>query len=130
MSEERCEMRFDISLPNGGGTREFERRWRETLAAQKMSALAMPPARTLAARFRLFGPPLMGDQSSAWERFLPMRLAALPGQPTVSAEPPVIGSDWQGVKIWLTYSPQELTVLLQKLKKPTAKFRPARGNRR
>ena len=125
-----CEMRFDVPLPGAGEPRHFERNWREVLASQKMTALAMPPAQAVSARFRLYGPALSDEQASAWGRYLPTRLAALPGQPTVAADPPVLSSDWQGVKIWLAYPAQDLAALLQQSKKPARKFSPARGHRR
>lgn len=133
MLEERCEMRFDVSLPNGGGTREFERSWRETLAAQKMTALAMPPARAVSARFRLYGAALSNEQTSVWERSLTARLGALPGSPMVSADPPCLSADWQGVRIWLAFPTRDLAALLHTAKlsqHPARKFSPARGNRR
>ena len=38
------ELRLDIPLPAGADAHGFERGWRETLAAQKLTALAAPPA--------------------------------------------------------------------------------------
>lgn len=130
MHEALCEMRFDVALPDGGGPRQFERSWRETLAAQKMTALAMPPAHAISARFRLYGPALPNEQTSEWQRYLPARLAALPGRPIVAADPPALSSDWHGVKIWLAYPAQDLASLLHKSKKPTRKSSPAQGHRR
>lgn len=124
-------MRFDVPLPEGGGPRQFERSWRATLAAQKMTALVMPPANTISARFRLFGPALTGEQTSAWAHYLPTRLGALPGSPAVAADPPALSPDWQGVKIWLAFPAQDLAALLHKPKKAAHHcFRPARGHRR
>ncbi len=125
-----CEMRFDVPLSEGSGPRQFERGWRETLAAQKLTALAMPPAQAVSARFRLCGPALSAEQASAWERYLPARLSALPGSPTVVADPPAPSADWQGVKIWLAYPTQDLAALLHKSKKPARKSSPIRGHRR
>lgn len=125
-----CEMRFDVPLPDGGGPRQFERGWRDALAAQKLTALATPPAQAVSARFRVCGPGLDAEQTSAWERYLPARLGALPGSPTVAADPPTLSPDWQGVKIWLAFPAQDLAALLHKSKKPARKSHPTRGHRR
>lgn len=130
MRNQLCEMRFDVPLSNSSEPRQFERGWRETLAAQKLTALAMPPAQAVSARFRLCGLSLTAEQMSAWERYLPTRLSALPGSPTVAADPPTVSADWQGVRIWLAYPAQDLAALLQKSKKPARKFSTTRGHRR
>ena len=122
-------MRFDVPLPSGSGPRQFEWAWRETLATQKMTALAMPPAQAVSARFRLYAPALSDELTSIWERYLPARLAALPGRPEVAIGPATLSSDWQGVKIWLAYPVQDLVALLQKARKPSRKFSPVRGHR-
>ena len=80
MHESLCELRFDIPLLPGTDARRFERAWRAELAAQKMTALAMPPAQAITARFRVCG---LGGQSEM-DRYLAARLAALPGHPAVA----------------------------------------------
>ena len=126
MQNEMCELRFDIPLPPDGGPRQFEREWRGVLTAQRLTALAMPPAEAVTARYRLCGTIPSVEQMSALARYLPARLAALPGSPVVAAEAPVTSPDWQGVKIWLSYRSCDLTTLLQKSKKSS----PPRGHRR
>jgi len=116
-----CELRFDVPLTAGRGdqARSFERAWRAELAAQKRTALAMPGARAVAARFRVVGP-----DAPDLRRFLQARLAALPGGPTVTAETgnaetgnadaPLQGhADWAGVQIWLAYPAADLPALLR-----------------
>ena len=110
-----CEMRFDVPLAAGRGdqARLFERAWRAELAAQKKTALAMPPARAIAARFRLVGP-----DAPDLRRYLQARLAALPGGPTVTADaeasaPQSLRPDWAGVQIWLAYPAADLPALLR-----------------
>ncbi len=111
-----CELRFDIPLTIGRGdeTQRFERAWRAELAAQKRTALAMPPARAVTARFRVVGP----DARPDLRRYLQARLAALPGSPTVT--PPSeafqgasLRPDWAGVQIWLAYPAADLPALLR-----------------
>jgi len=111
-----CELRFDILLAAGRGdeTQRFERAWRAELAAQKRTALAMPPARAVTARFRVVGPNALLDL----RRYLPLRLAALPGGPTVTlhseaAQTASGGLDWTGVQIWLAYPAADLPALLR-----------------
>lgn len=115
-----CELRFDIPLTPGRGdeSQRFERAWRAELAAQKQTALAMPPARAVTARFRVVGPNAGPDL----RRYLQARLAALPGGPTVlpgsEADPATLGRpDWSGVQIWLTYPAADLPALLRASKK-------------
>ncbi len=108
-----CELRFDVPLAAGRGdqARSFERAWRAELTAQKKTALAMPPARAVAARFRVVGPDAPG-----LHRFLQARLAALPGGPTVTADadaPQPCRADWAGVQIWLAYPAADLPTLLR-----------------
>ncbi len=121
MQDALCELRFDIPLPSDADARCFERVWRAELAAQKMTALAMPPSQAVAARFRVCGPGGRPELSD----YLAARLKALPGNPDVAREPPTSSPEWAGVRIWLAYRPQELTALLQtarqKTKKPTRK---------
>ena len=119
--QDLCELRFDVSLPAGLDAARFERAWRAELAAQKMTALAMPPAQAVTARFRVCG----RARQPELDRCLLARLAALPGGPTVAQEPDTPSPDWAGVKIWLSYRSRELAPLLQKTKKPTRK----RGHR-
>lgn len=123
MQDEFCELRFDIPLPPDADPRRFERGWRDVLAAQRLTALAVPPAQAVAARFRVCGPAV-----TALERYLPARLAALPGAPAVAAETTTSSPDWQGVKIWLSYRSQDLNTLLQKSKMPNSS-RHNRGRR-
>ena len=110
------ELRLDIPLPAGADARGFERGWRETLAAQKLTALAAPPSAAVSARFRLCGPDLGGERGSAWERYLTARLSALPGTPSVAADPAHAASEWQGVKVWLSYPSRDLAAVLKKSK--------------
>ena len=111
-----CELRFDIPLTAGRGDegRRFERAWRAELAAQKRTALAMPPARTVTARFRVVGP----DARPDLRRYLQARLAALPGGPTVTphseaSQGASLRPDWAGVQIWLAYPAADLPALLR-----------------
>ena len=110
-----CELRFDISLPFRAGagqeaeTRRFERAWRAELAAQRKTALAMPPAQAVAARFRIVGT----EGRPELHRYLRARLAALPGSPTVLSEPAALREDWAGVQIWLSYPAADLPGLLR-----------------
>lgn len=122
--QDLCEMRFDVPLAANVDPNGFERGWRSLLAAQKMTALAMPPARAVSARFRVCGPDAAGD-IAAMDRFLRARLAALPGRPEVASEPSLPSPDWQGVKIWLSYPTDELQTLLRASKKKS----PFRGRR-
>jgi hypothetical protein len=112
VQDELCELRFDIPLPPEADPRRFERGWRDALAAQRLTALAMPPAETVAARFRLCGP-----SAASLEHYLSARLAALPGAPRVSAEAVSSSPDWQGVRIWLSYRTHDLTALLTQAKR-------------
>ena len=94
-------------------TRLFERAWRAELTAQKKTALAMPPARALTARFRVVGP-----DAPDLCRYLRTRLAALPGGPTVTAEAGAeisqsLRPDWAGVQIWLAFPAADLPALLR-----------------
>lgn len=107
-----CELRFDIFLTpqkRETETRQFERAWRAELAAQKKTALAMPPAKTVAARFRIVGP----ERRPELSRYLQARLAALPGSPSVAPEPDARQADWSGVQIWLSYPAADLAALLR-----------------
>jgi hypothetical protein len=122
--DELCELRFDISLPPNADARRFERGWREALAAQRLTALAMPPTEVVAARFRVSGPSI-----STLERYLPTRLAALPGVPHVAAEAASPSSDWQGVRIWLSYRAHDLSALLANAKRSHS-VKATRGRRR
>ena len=118
LCEPLCELRFDVPLAAGRGdqARLFERAWRAELTAQKRTALAMPPARAVAARFRVVGP-----DAPDLRRFLKARLAALPGGPTVTADaetgnaeaPQTARADWAGVQIWLAYPAADLPALLR-----------------
>ena len=118
-----CELRFDIPLTAGreDETRGFERAWRAELAAQKRTALAMPPARAVTARFRVVGP----ETSPSFGRYLQARLAALPGGPTVTVHSEAarttqatsLRPDWAGVQIWLAYPAADLPALLHAAKK-------------
>lgn len=131
MQNEMCELRFDVPLPHDGGPRQFEHVWRQVLAAQRLTALATPPAQAVSARFRLCGTSRdNSEHASALARYLPTRLAALPGAPTVVADPPAASPDWQGVKVWLSYRAPDLAALLQKSRKPSKKTHHARGHRR
>jgi len=107
--QDECELRLDVPLPLNGTTGHFERGWREVLSAQHLTALAVPPAHALAARFRVCG---LTDE--ALHRYLPHRLSALPGGPRVQAEPDSPPGDWRGVRIWLSYRAQDLPALLQR----------------
>lgn len=111
-----CELRFDIPLIAGRGdeAQHFERAWRAEMAAQKRTALAMPPARAVTARFRIVGlnPPL------DLRRYLQARLAALPGGPTVTchseaSQATFLRPDWVGVQLWLAYPAADLPALLR-----------------
>lgn len=121
--QDECELRLDIPLPANSTARQFEQGWRTVLSAQHLTALAVPPAQALAARFRV-----CGLEDGALQQYLPHRLAALPGSPRVQAEPDTLASDWQGVRIWLSYRAQDLPSLLQR---PAHKnsFRVSRGRR-
>ncbi len=110
-----CELRFDVPLAAGRGDRArlFESAWRAELAAQKKTALAMPPARAVAARFRIIGPDVPDLR-----RYLQARLAALPGSPMVVADaettaPQTGRPEWTGVQIWLAFPAANLPALLR-----------------
>ena len=122
MQDDLCELRFDIPLPPGVDAHGFERGWRESLAAQKLTALAAPPAAAVSARFRLCGADFEAERMSAWSHYLTARLAALPGTPDVTADPAGASPDWQGVKIWLSYSSRDLAALLKKSKQKSHSF--------
>ena len=124
MQEMLCELRFDIPLADRATGPTFERAWRDELSAQRMTALAMPPAQALAARFRVCG---SGDTSEL-DRYLPTRLAALPGSPVVAREPSEPVPGWSGVRVWLSYRAQDLPALLGKAKTHPKKTR-TRGPR-
>lgn len=110
----------------------FERGWRAQLAAQRLTALAVPPACALAARFRV-----CGLDAEALHPALARRLHALPGGPRVQAEPDTApgedraSGDWQGVRVWLSYRAQDLPALLKRpARKPAfPSSRPFRGRR-
>ena len=68
----------------------------------------MPPAKAVSARFRLCGTSPQSEQTTALTQYLPARLAALPGTPSVAAEAPTPTPGWQGVRIWLAYPAQDL----------------------
>lgn len=119
--QDACELRIDIPLPPNSSPTEFERAWRAALSAQGLTALAVPPAQALAARFRL-----CGVTPDALRHYLPLRLAALPGAPAVQAEADNSPGDWQGVRVWLSYPARDLPALL---KRPKPQFHPARGRR-
>ena len=121
MQEQTCELRFDVPLaPGAGGDRGFERAWRAELSAQKMTALAMPPAQAVGARFRVCGPD-GGSGRGELERTLASRLAALPGGPAVTREPSAPAPGWSGVRVWLSYRAADLPALLGKT--PESKLR-------
>lgn len=124
--QDECELRLDVPLPPHATMAHFERGWRAQLAAQRLTALAVPPACALAARFRV-----CGAADDALQRGLPHRLHALPGSPRVQAEADTVPGDWQGVRIWLSYRAQDLPALLARpARKPTLSFsRPFRGRR-
>lgn len=118
--QDECELRLDVPLPPNSTTQHFERGWREALSAQRLTALAVPPAHALAARFRVCG---LADE--ALRRYLPHRLHALPGSPSVQAEPDSPSGDWRGVRIWLSYRTQDLPALLQRpARKPKPSHKP------
>ena len=128
MQDDLCELRFDIPLAGGADAQGFERGWRDVLAAQKLTALTAPPASAVSARFRLCGAGLEDERTSAWNRYLTARLAALPGTPSVAAESASTSPDWRGVKIWLSYRSRDLAALLKKSKqKPKPSY--LRGRR-
>ncbi len=112
--QDACELRIDVPLPPDSSPSEFERAWRAALCAQRLTALAVPPARALRARFRVCGP-----SSDALRRHLPLRLAALPGAPVVQAETDSASGDWQGVRVWLSYPARDLPALLKRPKAPS-----------
>jgi hypothetical protein len=126
VQEELCELRFDVPLPPGGGSRQFEQGWRQVLAAQKLTALAVPPAEAVAARFRLCG---TEEADATLGRYLAVRLAALPGSPAVSAEAALPSPDWRGVKVWLSYRAPDLAALLRSSRQKSIKNKPFRGRR-
>ncbi len=128
MQDDLCELRFEVPLPAGADVLGFECGWRETLAAQKLTALAAPPAAAVAARFRLCGTDFDDARVSAWNHYLTARLAALPGTPAVAADPSGVSHDWHGVKIWLSYHSRDLSALL-KTSKRTAHSSRHRGRR-
>lgn len=122
-----CELRFDIPLAAGYGDRArlFERAWRAELAAQKKTALVMPPAQTVAARFRVVGPDTPGLR-----RHLQTRLAARPGGPVVTtdfeaATPQHGRPEWSGVQIWLAYPAADLPALLRAPKNAKTNAKPS-----
>ena len=127
MQTSLCELRFDVPLPDGADARGFERGWQETLAAHRLTALAAPPSAAVSARFRLcgLGP---GERLTAWDRYLTARLSALPGTPTVAADPASPSSEWQGVRVWLSYPARDLAAVLKKSKQKPHSFHP-RGRR-
>jgi len=128
-----CEIRFDIPLapaPKSGASdadeaRAFERAWRAHLQSHRMTALATPPARAVAARFRICG----GGVRPALGRHLQTRLAALPGGPSVVASADSARTDWSGVQVWLSFPASDLPALLRKQhpakQRPRKPFRPA-----
>lgn len=122
-----CEMRFDVPFATGRAdqARLFERAWRTELTAQKKTALAMPPARAVAARFRVVGPDTPGLR-----RHLQTRLAALPGGPVVTtdfeaATPQHGRPEWSGVQIWLAYPAADLPTLLRAPKNAKTNAKPS-----
>jgi hypothetical protein len=125
--QDECELRLDIPLPPDGTTKHFEQGWRAQLSAQRLTALAVPPAQALAVRFRVCG---LADE--ALRQYLPHRLHALPGAPRVQAEADdSTQSDWRGVRIWLSYRVQDLPALLQRPpRKPAFPSFPAFRGRR
>lgn len=131
MQDTLCELRFDVPLTADLSPRQFEKNWRALLAAQKMTALAMPPAHAVAARFRVCGPDVDGEHPSPLQPYLMARLSALPGTPTVAADPPLASSNWRGVKVWLSFRADALPALLQSSKLPKKKpiFPHFRGQR-
>ncbi len=110
--QDECQLRLDVPLPEGGTAKQFEQGWRAVLNAQHLTALAVPPAHALAARFRVCN---MADETLL--RYLPHRLHALPGEPSVQAEAQSASGDWRGVHIWLSYRAQDLPALLQRDKR-------------
>ena len=84
------------------------------LAGQKLTALTLPPASAVAARFRLCGTDFADQRGSAWNHYLTARLAALPGAPTVTSDTAGASPDWRGIKIWLSYPARDLAALLKK----------------
>lgn len=128
MQDMLCEIRFDVSLPADPSPRRFETRWRATLAAQKMTALATPPARAVAARFRVCGPDFDGEHLSPFQLYLVARLSALPGTPAVAADPPLPSPNWRGVKVWLSFRAADLPALLRQAKPKSFSHR-YRGHR-
>ena len=127
MQDDLCELRFDVPLPAGADVRGFEAGWRETLAAQKLTALVAPPAAPVSARFRVCGPGFESERLAAWNRYLTARLTALPGAPSVAAEQAGASPDWRGVRIWLAYRSRDLSALL---KKSSRKSHPSRDRGR
>ena len=123
-----CELRFDIPLPAGADAHGFERGWRETLASQKLTAIAAPPSAAVSARFRLCGRDWEDGRVSTWSHYLTARLSALPGAPSVAADPAQASSDWHGVRIWLSYPSHDLAALLKSKRKTTHSSHP-RGRR-
>ncbi len=113
VTEELCELRLDIPLPNDADARGFERAWRETLAAQRLDA-----SQPCAARFRLCCADLDAARASAWTQYLTARLAALPGGPSVAADVAAPPPDWRGVRVWLAYRPRDMAAVFKKSKKP------------
>jgi hypothetical protein len=116
VQDDLCELRFDVPLADGDGPHQFERGWRAVLAAQRLTTLAMPPAHAVSARFRLCGTSPQSEETAALSRYLPARLAALPGTPSVAAEAPSAATDWRGVRIWLAYPAHDLPGLMQRSK--------------
>ncbi len=94
-----------------------------------MTALATPPARAVAARFRICG----NGTRPALCRHLQVRLAALPGAPSVVAAADSAQTDWTGVQVWLSFPAADLPALLREphsVKRPFSKPFPPASPRR
>ena len=116
VQDDFSELRFDVPLPPEADAGGFERGWRDLLAAQKLTALTLPPASAVSARFRLCGMDFEGQRKLAWNHYLTVRLGALPGAPAVTTDTIGASPDWRGVKIWLSYPSRDLATLLKKSK--------------
>lgn len=120
MPQSLCEVRVDVPLAGTQTPAAWEKSWRKTLSLARLSALASAPAVVVNARARVCGP--SARPASELAQWLPGRLRALPGTPSVSVETTEESGDWQGVKVWLSYSAESLPALLRRPKKSVPSF--------
>ena len=120
MPQSLCEVRLDIPLAGTQTPIAWEKSWRKTLSVSRLSALASAPAVVVSARACVCGKST--QPASELAQWLPNRLRALPGNPAVSVETLDETGEWQGVKVWLSYSAESLPALLRRPKKIVPSF--------